>query len=76
MNKQRRKKLRELADQLSAIKEELESVKDDEQAAFDNLPDGLQQAEKGQAMEAAAAIIDGAIDDLFGVINALDEAQE
>lgn len=51
MNKQRRKQIAaaiELIEQAQAI---LEEVIAEEQEAFDNLPEGIQASERGEAME-------------------------
>lgn len=49
MNKQRRKQLTEASALLAQVQEIIESVKDDEQEAHDNLPDSIQYGEKGAA---------------------------
>ena len=50
MNKQRRKELEKVAYILGAARQLLEEVLDDEQAAFDNLPESIQDSERGEAM--------------------------
>ena len=89
MNVNRRKTLGQVIDQIEALKSLMETVKadiesikeaidterDDEQEAFDNLPEGLQQAERGQAMEQAVECLDNAstvITDLFDAIDTVD----
>ena len=51
MNKARRKVIEDLKARLEEIKSELEFVQEQEQEAFDNLPESLQGAERGQQME-------------------------
>jgi hypothetical protein len=75
MNNDRRKYLATVAPLLTQItqlakeaKTIIETVKDEEQEAFDNMSEGRQQGDKGQEMEAAIAEMDGALDEL----NALD----
>ncbi len=51
MNKQRRKELERIADLLSECMSGLESVKEEEQEAYDNLPEGIQYSERGEAMQ-------------------------
>jgi hypothetical protein len=89
MNATRRKTLGQVIDQIEALKSLMEQVKadidliketidterDDEQEAFDNLPEGLQQAERGQAMEQAVEFLDNAsttLSDLFDAIDGVD----
>jgi hypothetical protein len=76
MNKDRREKLRVIAEKISDLKGEIEELKDEEQDAFDNMPEGLQQAERGVAMEAVVDMLDDAMNDMDSVITALEGAQE
>lgn len=69
MNKERRKKLEDLLGQLSTIKDEIEELKEAEQEAFDNLPDSLQQGERGQGMEGNVEILE----DTVGSLEEIDE---
>ena len=62
MNKERRAKLVDLRERITAIKAELEEVKDGEQDAIDNMPESLQDGERGQAMAGNVEIIDDVID--------------
>ena len=43
-------------------RERLESVRDEEQEAFDNLPESLQYSERGEAMEDFISIMDEFLD--------------
>ena len=84
MNADRRKKLNALQDllqqtglsaamdNLKAIRDDLEGVRDEEQEAFDNLPEGLQSAERGQGMEAAIEALTEAFETLEGLIDGFD----
>ena len=65
MNKMRRKELAKIIDLLSEAKEQLEAVRDDEEEAFDNLPESLQESECGQSMQ-------NAIDAMNDVLDTLD----
>lgn len=74
MNKQRRKLIAEAIEQLEIIEaaharavELLEQAKDGEREAFDNMPESLQGAEKGQAIESNADELQEAIDALEGL---------
>lgn len=85
MNKARRAALDKLQDRITAakvgmealqaeveqIKDELEALRDEEQDAYDNLPESLQQGEKGQDMEAAIGSMDSGIDGLQEIADAL-----
>ena len=68
MNAQRRKALADLMDRITKlgkdrddIKNELETLRDEEQESFDNMPEGLQQGDRGQAMEEAIGELEEAI---------------
>ena len=64
MNKKRRKQLEGVAGQIEVQRVLLEELRDEEQDAFDNMPESMQQAEKGQKMEEAISSIDSALDSL------------
>lgn len=51
MNKLRRKQIAEAIELIERAKEILEEVRDDEQEAFDNMPEIFQSSERGEAME-------------------------
>ena len=74
MNKVRRNELQKALDHLSEAKELLENVRNEEQDAFDNLPEGLQNADKGQAMEQAVQYLDEAIGQLEDVESTINDA--
>ena len=51
MNKARRKDLTRVIALIEEARGILETVKDEEQEALDNMPEGLQQSERGETME-------------------------
>lgn len=51
MNKARRKEIARAIELMEQAREILESVMDEEQEAFDNMPESLQSSERGEAME-------------------------
>jgi len=60
MNAERRKKL-------DQIKSYLQAVIEDEQSAYDNLPDSIRDGEKGDQMQTAIDSMQTALDELEGV---------
>ena len=65
MNKQRREKIRQLKTQIDLIKtdlkkvsSELSSILNEEQDAFDNIPEGLQSSYRGMCSEDAIDLMD------------------
>lgn len=71
MNKIRRKtlraiitKLEELENLKTEIEEMLEQVMDEEQEALDNMPESLQESERGQQMQEYIDTMDSVLSDL------------
>lgn len=67
MNKARRNELSRIADELENLRDALDAVASEERDAYDNLPESLQESERGTAMSAAADEMDdicGELDDL------------
>lgn len=67
MNNERRKRISEVIEKLHDLKADIFMLQDEEQEAFDNMPDNIRDSDKGQLMEAA-------IDDLTTSGDAIDEA--
>lgn len=53
-------KLEDLKSQVISIGEELRTLADAEQEKYDNMPEGLQAGDQGQAIETAASALDEA----------------
>ena len=51
MNKSRRATLQEALNKISEARALIEEMRDEEQEAFDNMPEGLQCSERGEQME-------------------------
>ena len=73
MNKRRRKELARAADLLRQALEIVGSVRDEEQEAYDNLPEGLQSAPRGEAIQEAAENLDTTHAELESTIDTLAE---
>lgn len=58
MNKQRRKDLLDVAESLQEALDRLSEVRDEEQEAFDNMPESLQYGSRGDAMQDAIDTMD------------------
>jgi hypothetical protein len=56
--------------------ERLETVKDEEQESYDNMPEGLQASEKGEKSENAINNLEYACDNISDAIERLEEATE
>jgi hypothetical protein len=57
-------------------KEELEQVRDEEQEAYNNLPEGIQYSERGETMQENADELDSILTDLENVIDSINEIIE
>ncbi|EJH7015960.1 hypothetical protein NFT50_004618 [Salmonella enterica] len=75
MNNELRKRLAALSQQLSELKDDMQSVLDEEEEAFSNLPEGLQSGERGDGMQAAIASLDAAACALEEAGEQLEEAR-
>lgn len=71
MNRVRRKSLKDVLGKMDELSAVLENVKDaiqavlgEEQEAYDNLPEGLQEAERGQQMQEYIEALEGVVDSL------------
>lgn len=87
MNAERRKKLEAIKERLmilmgeaSSLGDELAELRDEEQEYFDNMPEGLQGAEKGEKAQAAIDAMEnvvGLLEDFAGIdADELDTAAE
>lgn len=72
MNKQRRKMIAEVVEKIEALKGDLEMIRDEEQDAFDNMPESLQGSMRGEEMEEAIGYMDDAIEGLDTAIDSLE----
>ena len=73
MNAQRRKMLGKVIDLMYEAQTLLEDVRDEEQEAFDNMPEGLQASSRGEAMEDAISTMDDIISNLEDAESELEE---
>ena len=76
MNKENRKELEKAISLIEDAKQIIESIKDDEQDKFDNLPEGLQQSERGEKFEENVSVLDDALSQLEEVIDNISTATE
>lgn len=76
MNATRRKRIQEAIEQLDELKTIIEELHDEEQEAYDNLPESFQESERGEAMEAAAGNLDSAMSSMEEVLDSLNAAIE
>ena len=84
MNNARRKWLRSIVEQLETVhtnletikEEDLDSLRDEEQEAYDNLPCGIQESDRGCRMEEIISEMEDALSSLEYAMDNLSEACE
>lgn len=73
MNKARRETLTKIVGMLETAHAELDGIKSEEEEAFENLSEGLQQADRGQQMENNVSEMDAGLDSLQTALDSLEE---
>ena len=76
MNNARRKEIEKITADLEAIKERIEALQEEEQDAFDNLPESIQYGERGDTMQSAIDNLEYAADNIQDCLDNLCEASE
>jgi seryl-tRNA synthetase len=80
MNKARRKDIAKLVEKIQSLQgdmelllEELESIRDEEQEAFDNIPENMYGSERYEKAEAAVENLESAFDAFEEAKDAMDD---
>lgn len=76
MNSERRKKIEIVKDKLTELKSLIEPIMEEEQEAFDNLPESLQYSDRGEKMEEAINSLENSLNSIDEVVDYLDEAMQ
>lgn len=76
MNKARRNRIADVQTQLEALKQDIDAILSEEQEAYDNMPESLQESERGQAMQEAIDALESAIGSCEEVDEYLTSATE
>ena len=76
MNRLRRAAIRRVMEKLDELKAEIEGIQDEEQDAYDNLPESFMFGERGEAMESAIDSLDEAAEGVDAALEALEAAME
>ena len=74
MNAEQRKKIETIQGQVSDAQSVLETIKDENQSAYDNLPEGLQNSDKGEKFTEIIDILDEVISSLNDIEARLEDA--
>ena len=75
MNKIRRKRLTELQARIQDIMSDLDEIRNEEQDAYESLPESIQYSERGDAMAEAVDNLDEAASLLEDVDSYLEDAK-
>jgi hypothetical protein len=76
MNNPRRKALNKIKEQIEDLRMALEELLDEEQSAFDNMPESLQYSERGEKMEEGISALEDAVSNLEEATDNIDTAIE
>ena len=74
MNKERRKQIESALEKIQDGRDAIESLKDEEQDYYDNMPESLQGGEKGEVAQSAIDALDNALSQLDEAIDSINEA--
>ena len=75
MNKARRAVISSIRDQLDDLKSQVEEIQGEEQDYFDNMPENMQDGERGDAASEAARELENAVSALDEAIGNLENAE-
>lgn len=76
MNNTRRAQLRRAASMIETAQYIIEEVKEQEQEAYDNLPEGLQESDRGRDIDENAYTLEMALDEIETIVDSLYEVVE
>lgn len=75
MNNARRKQIAQAISMISEANSLLSEVKDEEEAAYENLPESLQSSERGDVMQDNISSLEEAIEALEGAESTLENIE-
>ena len=73
MNNKRRKEISKIVSTLEEVRDRLSEVVDEEQSAFDNMPESIQGSDRGCDSEEAIGYLSDALDSVQSALDYLDE---
>jgi len=76
MNNIRRSQIAKLKSQLEEVRDSISDLCNEEQEYYDNMPESIQESEKGDAAQAAADALQSACDEIDSAVSELDTAIE
>lgn len=76
MNGNRRKRIQIVINGLNVLLDDIQSLLEEEQNAYDALPESLQEAERGELMQEAIDNLDAASSSVEEAVESLESAAE
>lgn len=76
MNNARRKNLTNIRARIEELKSDLELLLEEEQEAFDNMPESIQYSDRGETMEEGISALEDAVSSLEESMEYIDTAIE
>lgn len=76
MNKQRRKEIQEVIDQIADLKQTIEEINEQEEEYYNNMPEGIQDGQRGDMALRAIDCLEEAMGYLEDAEGSLNEAME
>lgn len=76
MNGNRRKRIQIVINSLNVLLDDIQSLLEEEQNAYDALPESLQEAERGELMQEAIDNLDAASSSVEEAVESLESAAE
>ena len=73
MNNKRRAEIRKIHMALETILSDIERVKDEEELAYDNMPENLQYSDRGEASQEAIDCLEEVYNNMEEIIDLLEE---
>ena len=73
MNNKRRAEIRKIHMVLETILSDIERVKDEEEFAYDNMPENLQYSDRGEASQEAIDCLEEVYNNMEEIIDLLEE---
>ena len=73
MNNKRRKEISKIVSTLEDVRDRLSDIVDEEQCAFDNMPESIQGSDRGCESEEAIDCLNDPLDSIESALEYLDE---
>lgn len=73
MNKDRKKRLNNINETLTELTDKLNDVVEEEEGAYESLPENLQQSERAEAMQDTISTLQDCVEDLGIIISNIED---